>query len=309
MPFPTQVNVQPAPAVVGDFASYNPRAFVVAGPGGLVAGPEGVTVGYFAWIDPANETIVHNYGTGIPAGFVVRQGQEGLITTYLAEASLVIPGGQPISLLDVGDVWALNGGSSEAVAGQKAYAAYGSGVISFAATGSATSATVATSAIAAATAISVTGTIVGNLLTVAAVSTGTVVPGAILTGTNVATGTQVTAQISGTTGGVGTYYVNIGDQSVSSETISGTYGILTFGATPTGSFAIGSVLSGSGVTTGTTVWSTPTSQASGGTCVVSPSQTASSETITATLNYETKFFARTNAPSGGLVKISSHPFG
>src|SRR5258706_320567 len=34
MPFPNQVNVQPAPAVAGDFASTNPRSAFPAGPGG-----------------------------------------------------------------------------------------------------------------------------------------------------------------------------------------------------------------------------------------------------------------------------------
>src|SRR5258706_14001213 len=41
MPFPNQVNVQPAPAVAGDFASTNPRSAYPAGPGGPVAGAAG----------------------------------------------------------------------------------------------------------------------------------------------------------------------------------------------------------------------------------------------------------------------------
>ena len=52
--FQKQVNLTPAPAVAGDFASTNPRASVPAGPGGLVAGLTGVIVGQFAWVDPAD---------------------------------------------------------------------------------------------------------------------------------------------------------------------------------------------------------------------------------------------------------------
>ena len=41
MPFQQQVNIMPAPAVAGDFASANPRASVLNGPGDPVAGPNG----------------------------------------------------------------------------------------------------------------------------------------------------------------------------------------------------------------------------------------------------------------------------
>ena len=50
MPFQSVVNVQPAPAIAGDFASANPRWNVLAGPGVLVCGAAGVTVGRFACI-------------------------------------------------------------------------------------------------------------------------------------------------------------------------------------------------------------------------------------------------------------------
>ena len=43
--FQKQVNLTPAPAVAGDYASANPHVSVLAGPGGLVAGVGGVTVG------------------------------------------------------------------------------------------------------------------------------------------------------------------------------------------------------------------------------------------------------------------------
>src|SRR5258706_7781516 len=118
MPFPNQVNVQPAPAVAGDFASTNPRSAYPAGPGGLVAGAAGVTIGRFAWAvwntvdgDNAPGTVSNNFpgigvnvaaasnvGGSLPQGLVHRE-QQGLITAYLAESGMVLPGGFAITLM------------------------------------------------------------------------------------------------------------------------------------------------------------------------------------------------------------------
>ena len=46
----TAVSVQPAVGVSGDFCDLNPRYTLDAGAGALVAGPNGVRVGRFAWI-------------------------------------------------------------------------------------------------------------------------------------------------------------------------------------------------------------------------------------------------------------------
>jgi len=78
-------------------------------------------------------------------------------------------------------------------------------------------------------ALTFTGTInngslaAGTILTASSV-TGTIAVGEGLSGTNVAPGTFVTAQLTGTPGGAGTYSVNI-SQSVSSTTI--TSGVVT----------------------------------------------------------------------------------
>lgn len=304
MPFQTQVNGLPAPGIEGDFADFNPRYTALSGPGGMVAGSAGVNIGKFCWfsyqgIDPDNApTVVNSFGFGgVPDGLVPRPGQQAIITQYLAESSMQINQGLPVWVMTSGGLWVKNTGSALATRGLKAYAKFSDGTVTFAATGSPTTVSLTTSSIAAATAISVTGSISGNVLTVTAVSTGTVVPGAILTGTNVATGTQVVSQLSGTAGGIGTYALNIAEQSVASETISGTYGILTVGA---GTPVQGGVLSGSGVTTGTVVWG----QLSATTWAVSPSQTASSTTITENVNVETKWYSVSSGGVGELVKIS-----
>jgi hypothetical protein len=130
--FQSQVNLQQAPAVAGDFASANPRASVVAPEGGFVAGSAGVIVGRFAWIDTDGKTIL-NTGSGKPDGFIHRE-QQALISTYLAESSNVIPVGFPVTLMRTGDYYALVTVAS-AEKGEKAFAKLADGTMQPAAAG------------------------------------------------------------------------------------------------------------------------------------------------------------------------------
>ncbi|MGY0790952.1 gp53 minor capsid family protein [Azospirillum argentinense] len=306
--FQSQVNSQPAPAVAGDFASTNPRHNALAGPGAFVAGPDGVTIGRFAWVDysavdsNSAPAIVSSHGIGKPTGIVPRV-QQGLITTFLDGASMAIPEGFPVEIFDAGDFWVENAGSARALPGQKAYAKFSDGSISFAAAGAPTTATV-TGSIAPSQAV-VTGSIAGNVLTVTAVASGTVVPGGVLSGTGVATGTRVASQLSGTAGGVGTYAVDIAEQTVASTTVTQDYGTLTVTAVSSGTLTVGAVLSGSGITAGTTITALGTGTGGTGTYRVGTSQTASSTTVTAALNIETRWEARSTGLTGELVKITS----
>src|ERR1700757_1012811 len=120
----TQVNVQPAPAVAGDFASKNIYTTFDAGPGGLVAGASGVSVGLFAWVAPpvdgdGTNSGGNNFGVGNVAGFVHRS-QQALIENYLGSASMLIPAGFPVTLMNGGDFWVVNNGSGVATVGMKA---------------------------------------------------------------------------------------------------------------------------------------------------------------------------------------------
>ncbi len=107
--FQTTINLQPAPAVEGDFASANPYDSVLTGPGAFVAGPNGLTVGKFAWLDPT-ETLAANApvtGSSVaPNGFVHRGSNAAQIITYLAETSMVVPSGMGVTLHEGGDFWA-----------------------------------------------------------------------------------------------------------------------------------------------------------------------------------------------------------
>ncbi len=315
--FQTQVNSVSAPAVAGDFASANPWFSYDAGPGGLVAGVGGVNIGRFAWVYPpvdangANK-IALNSGSGPVAGFVNRA-QQGLITTYLSNAGINIPVGFQMGLMVGGDFWVVNDGTTEALVGQKAYADFATGKVNFAATASPASVATSTSSTITAQTGSFTGSIADDVLTITAVLSGTAVPGGILTGTsgtgNVATGTKIISQLSGTTGGVGTYLVSIPGQSVGSTTLSETYGLLTVGGSLTGAFEVGGVVTGTGVTTGTTVTALGTGTGGAGTYVVSPSQAMSASTIALTGNVETKWYAMSAGAAGELIKISDHPTG
>lgn len=75
-------------------------------------------------------------------------------------------------------------------------------------------------------ATSYTASISGTTMTVTGGLTGTIVAGQTITGTNVAAGTTIVSQISGTTGGVGTYTISI-TQNTASTTITSLYGILS----------------------------------------------------------------------------------
>lgn len=262
MPFQNKVNLVQAPAVEGDFASSNPRAAVLAGPGGLVAGPLGVRVGRFAWVEADLKTTT-NFGQGgiKPSGFVHRDNQ-ALITQYLGEASLVIPVGFPVTLFDEGDFWAKVAGSTAAAPGSQAYANYTDGSVSFGSvpTGAtATGAMGSTNTAAIGATFTATGT--GDQLVVTAV-TGKIYPGDFINGTGVPAGTTILSQASGTANGAGTY-VTSGPTTATAATVTAWGSNLVVSAT-TGVVSIGdTVAGGSGFPVAATVLSQVSGTAGG----------------------------------------------
>ena len=73
-----------------------------------------------------------------------------------------------------------------------------------------------------------TGTPLG-VLTVSAISSGVLGSGDLFTGTGVATGTQIVAQLSGVTGGIGTYSVNNSQTTASTPTMAVAAGVVPTG--------------------------------------------------------------------------------
>lgn len=311
--FQSQVYSQPALGIAGDSASANQQFSYDAGPGGLVAG-SALYVGRFAWVtsplDPnGTPTIANSFGAGAPAGFLKRN-QQGLNTTFLSAAGMQVQPGAQTALQISGDFLVVNDGATEALYGMKAYANLADGKITFAATGSPTTGPSATTSSIAASTFSVTGSIANDVLAVTAVGSGTLVNGATISGTGIASGTKITAQLTGTAGGVGTYRVSIPEQTVASTTVSGTYGTFTVGTlTTTPTFAVGQQLNATGaVVAGTTLSQLLTgSGGTGSTFAVTDNTVVSSQTISALVSVETKFYARSTGLAGEIVKISSTP--
>jgi hypothetical protein len=255
---------------------------MIAGPGGLVAGTDGVTIGKFAWANSLG--VVSSKGAVGQIGFVQRD-QVALITTWLAETTMTVPAGMPITLYTAGDFWARFAGG--ATLGQKVYASYTDGSASSAATGTpptgasvtgSIAANVVTGAIAANTC---TASIADTTMTVSAVGSGAVLAaGQGISGTGVTSGTTIVAQLTGTAGSTGTYTVSA-SQTVSSTTVTATGGGLTVSAVTSGTLAVGQTISGSGITSGTAILALGTGTGGTGTYTVSISQTASSTTVTA----------------------------
>jgi len=281
--FPNVVNTVQAPAVAGDFCSSDPRGTVDFGPGGAVAGPNGLTIGLFAWAD-ANNLTVSNAGAGLPTGFVHRE-QQALITTFLADSGMVIPAGLHCALTNWGDVWVKNAGATAAAINQKAYVNNATGAISFAATGSptqggtSTASTIAvnTSSTATIALNSVTGSISGAVLTVTAVGSGALFPGQTLSGGSSGTGyvdpaTTIVAQLTGTTGSTGTYSLSVAG-AVTSTTITGSGGMFTVSGVVVGIFVPGQTLSGGSIAAGTTILRNISGTGGAGTYAVNIAQT------------------------------------
>lgn len=310
----SSVTVQPAVGVVGDFATANPRFSQLAGPGAIVAGPNGLVIGKFAWLSYSTidgdgaPGAANNYGSGPVAGFVGRA-QQGLITTYLTPAGMTIPAGFQATLFSGGDFWALNTGSSAAQPGMKAYANFLTGDVTFAASGAPTTTSAATTAIAAGTAATGTGSIQNNVLTISGVS-NTIYPGAVVTGSGVAVGTTIAYQLDGTPGGAGTYATNIPSQSVSSTAITVTPYVMTVSGSVTGpAITTGAVIQTAGGTpTGVVVGAGVTAQLTSTTFVVATGgATVTSGTVVLALNVETSWHAASFGSQGEIVKISNVP--
>jgi hypothetical protein len=295
MGFPRQVNVQGAPAVLGDFCDSNPRSTVDAGAGAFVAGPNGLAVGRFAWADPTNK-MLNNYGPGAPTGFIHRD-QQGLITAFLADDTLVIPQGYPATAFNAGGFWVLNSGSSTSAVEQVAYANNSTGQVQFGSnwTGASVTGSIAPNV--------VTGSIEGDTLTVTDVTSGVLAVGQTISGAGVTAGTTISALGTGT-GGDGTYMVSI-PQTVASTTITASGGVLTVTAVASGALGLGDALTGSGVMAGTAITALLSGNGGMGTYAVNIGQTVVSEAITVAAGTQTKWVASSIGAPGELVKMTT----
>jgi hypothetical protein len=256
-----------------------------------------VSVGLFAWINPTDNISVSNFGAGAPDGFVHRD-QQAIITQYLADDTMTMYQGSPITLFNAGGFWVVNAGSTTSALKQVAFANNSTGAVQF---GSNFTSASVTGSIAANV---FTGSIASNVLTITAVTTGVLTAGQTISGTNVTAGTQILSQLTGTSGGVGTYQVSI-VQTVASTTITGSGGTMTVTAVGSGAVGLGDALTGSGVTAGTAVTQFLTGNGGTGTYAVNIGQTAASTTITVATGTQTKWVAASIGAPGELVKMTT----
>lgn len=298
MPFQTRINRDLPIGVEGDFASANPRASVLAGEGGLVAGPGGVIVGNFAWLLPDGKTVVsHGVGAVGPTGFVHRE-ENALITEYLGVASMVIPEGFEVTLFDEGDFLDKIVGGSASTYGAACYASYADGSLYI---GAAPAGTTATGSIGA----TFTATAAGANLTTSAV-TGVISPGDSISGTGVPAGTTIISQTSGTPGGAGVYVTSVATTAAAATVTS--FGDVLNVTAAVGVLAIGDAITGTGIPAGATIAS-QVSGAEGGVGVYTLSAPATayaaSTALTVAGGIITKFVAKSQAAVGELATIST----
>lgn len=214
--FQTFVNTNSPPGVVGQMASMNPRATVLAGAGALKADSVvAVTVGYFARATAAGLATGLITGAGV-IGFVANELQT-VITDFLGQSRLTVQAGFPVTLFSHGDFWANVVGATAATLGQPVFALAATGqptlddasganpdtgFIQASAPGGVASST-GSASIAAGT----------GVLTVLTNATGVFESGQVISGTGVPANVVILSVITGT-GGVGTYQTNYAGAAV-----------------------------------------------------------------------------------------------
>lgn len=262
--FQTFVQRNPAPAVIGDFASMNPRAVALAGEGAFratsslnylsaIASP---TVGNFAWGAGSYSYGQKPVGASV-LGFIANELQT--VIPFLAPGAgvnpvrLAIEAGFPTTLFTHGDFWTVP------VAPVAGFVSPGDIVYARQYDGAPTNDPVAFSG---------TSSQALTVLTVTAVASGALVPGMVVDSSGA--DATVVVQLTGTPGGVGTYTVStsatvasgpvtaaavntgylwqsatVADASFTGEIAAGT-GVLTASAV-TGTIGVGQYISGTGV--------------------------------------------------------------
>jgi hypothetical protein len=307
MPFQSKVNALQAPGVAGDFASTNPFASLLAGPGEYVAPSGGLLVGNFAWFGPAGQ-VSQSYVSGYQLGFVGRD-QQALITAYLGEATMLIPQGFMVNAFVTGDFWAkFEGGATP---GQTVYADKTNGAPIAAASGSTPAAASATGLVGSTA--DGAGSITAGVLTVTAAPThGSYMPGDTLAGTGIPAGTTIVSQLTGTTGSTGTYEVSNPTLTVAAFTNlqSANSAFATFSAVGTGTLIPGDTLVSALLQANTELGVQVTGTAgAAGIYNITPYQAATaSGTITTAGAVATAFFVggTYTAGNGEVAKITSY---
>lgn len=223
--FQSFVNNELPIGVPGDFASANPRASVVGGPGRYVAPPAGTSVGVFAWFDPTTGLATNYFKPNSFLGFVHRENQ-GLITLFLGIATMQVVPGNMVTGQIQGDYYGIF--AAGATVGQKVYANPVTGALSAAATGQGVTVTNATSSVAT------TG-----VMTVAGAVTGALAVGQAVVMAGLPEGSYITSLGTGT-GGDGTY--NLANLNGTAFPVVASSAVTAYGIQET-NYSVGSTVS------------------------------------------------------------------
>lgn len=246
--FQRTVNNVQAPAVQGDFASTNPFASVLAGPGALVAPKGGLIVGNFFWVGPAGQCS-QSFVAGYQIAFLGRN-EQALITDFLGEATLLVPQGFMINGFNEGDFWAKF--AAGGTVGQNVYADPNDGAPLSGATAPTLGAGTATAGFSGTATLNGTTTLSVTAVTHGFINDGDVVADSTTAG-NIPAGTTIVAQLTGTAGGVGTYQMSAIGVAAVGDTVVTTSQFMLVTAVASGSFNQGDVFTGTAVAVGTAV--------------------------------------------------------
>lgn len=214
MSFQRQVNQYWAPGVPGSFASANRVAVYVTGPGGLISGANGVTVGRFAYAsyqsdgseraDNSSFLVANGLDRSKSLAFVANE-QQGLNTAYLSEAGMTMLPWQAMEMFTRGDFWATT--STAATRNQKVFASLIDGSVATGAAGS----TIAT--------FTGTASFATNVMTVTAVTTGTLKVGQQVVSAGIPENTYIASLGTGT-GGTGTYNLTTSPGTITAQAVT-----------------------------------------------------------------------------------------
>lgn len=106
MPFQTRLNRTLPVGIEGSFASTNPyHSLLNAAEGQYKAGPNGVVVGRWAWVNPVTGLATNAKGALTLGGFVLRE-NTATVLKPTEEFSMTVRGGFEVNLYDGGDFWA-----------------------------------------------------------------------------------------------------------------------------------------------------------------------------------------------------------
>ena len=122
----------------------------------------------------------------------------------------------------------------------------------------------------------------GVLLQVTSVSSGSIEIGAQISGPGIAAGAQIVVQLGGTPGGVGMYTLYAPAGTISSETMTESYGVLTVGSVTSGTVADGRTGHRRWRSSLTAIDGNLSGSGAGSTWIVNNAQTVAPETMTIT---------------------------